>query len=93
MGFVFAYSGIHNRNTFPNFSKQGDLHFLLDCLLVCCFDNCLFFIVCKMGEKMNTTLIYILIIIGIIVLAIVDWKLVTKAVREYEKQTEEQKGK
>jgi len=42
---------------------------------------------------MNTTLIYILIIIGIIVLAIVDWKLVTKAVREYEKQTEEQKGK
>jgi hypothetical protein len=33
---------------------------------------------------MNTTLIYIFVIIGIIVLAIIDWKLLTKTLNEYE---------
>jgi hypothetical protein len=33
---------------------------------------------------MNTTLIYILIILGIIALAIADWKLLIKAMNEYE---------
>jgi len=39
---------------------------------------------------MNTILIYILLIIGIVVLAIIDWNVMTKAVREYEQQEQTQ---